>query len=322
MGNAIEIVGLTKRYRNRRGHTVAVDGLDMEVPEGGVHGFLGPNGSGKTTTIRCLLGLVTPSAGTARVLGEAVPGGLARAMRRTGAIVEAPALFPTFTGRQNLRLLARIDRIGDRRVDEVLDEVGLADRADDPVRRYSLGMRQRLGLAAVLLKDPALVVLDEPVNGLDPAGIQQVRALLRRLGSEGRTVLLSSHILAEVEQTCDVVTIVHRGRCLAQGRVDEVLAAAGRPAELLVRVDDLAAGLACLRRRGFGVERVDGHLMVDLHDDGAEQVTRALAAHDLWITEMQPVRRSLEDLFLQLTSDGEGAHPGTGAAGHPEEVRS
>ena len=223
--DVIEIEGLRKVYRRLRGRpSVALDGLDLAVPSGGVFGFLGPNGSGKTTTIRCLLGLVRPTAGGVSLLGRPVPEGLAGTMGRVGAIVEAPALFPTMTGRENLRLLAALDGIGRRRVDDVLAEVGLEHRAGDAVKRYSLGMRQRLGLAAALLKDPELLVLDEPANGLDPAGIREIRVLLRRLGAEGRTVFVSSHLLSEVEQTCDSVAILRAGRCVAAGPVRQVLA--------------------------------------------------------------------------------------------------
>jgi ABC-2 type transport system ATP-binding protein len=302
----IELEGLRKTYRRRRGRTVAVDGLDLSVPEGSVFGFLGPNGSGKTTTIRMLLGLVRPSAGTARLFGEPVPAALPHLIRRLGSIVEAPALFPTMSGRENLRLLARIDGIGRQRVERVLEQAGLAERADDQVRKYSLGMRQRLALAAALLKDPALLVLDEPANGLDPAGIRQVRELLRELGREGRTVFVSSHILAEVEQTCDSVAILTRGRCVAQGTVESVLASAG-PASLVVRVDDLDAGARLLERAAMNVERVNGHLRVDGGGTAAD-VTRVLAAEQLWVTELRAEERSLEDLFLELT-DESGEEP-------------
>ena len=182
--NVIEIEGLRKEYRRRKGHTVAIDGLDLAVPEGGVFGFLGPNGSGKTTTIRCILGLARATKGSVRLLGRPVPEGLAESVRQIGAIVESPALLPTMSGRDNLALLGAIDRIGPRRVDTVLEEVGLAERADDHVRKYSLGMRQRLALGAALLKDPALLILDEPANGLDPAGIRSVRELLLALVRE------------------------------------------------------------------------------------------------------------------------------------------
>ncbi|MGH9153475.1 MAG: ABC transporter ATP-binding protein, partial [Acidimicrobiales bacterium] len=249
--DVIETEGLRKVYRRLRGtDTVAVDGLDLAVPEGGVFGFLGPNGSGKTTTIRCLLGLVRPSSGRARLLGADVAGGLRGVIGRVGSIVEAPALFPTFSGRRNLRLLGRLEGIGPRAVSDALERVGLAERADHLVRTYSLGMRQRLGIAAALLKDPAVLILDEPANGLDPAGIKEIRQLVRRLGDEGRTVFVSSHLLTEIQATCDRVAILTRGRCVAAGPVDQVLAA-GRAGSLVARLDDLAAGAAALAAAGI-----------------------------------------------------------------------
>ena len=299
----IEIDGLTKTYRTRRGAIAALDGLTLSVPSGGVFGFLGPNGSGKTTTIRCLLGLVRPAAGTLRLVGRPIPEALPAAIRHVGAIVEGPALFPTLSGRENLLQLAAVDRIAGARVDEVIDEVGLAARGRDPVRRYSLGMRQRLALAAALLKDPELLILDEPANGLDPAGIRQVRELLRRLGREGRTVFVSSHQLSEVEQTCDSVAIVRRGRTVTSGRVDEVLAAAqGEPAAL-VTVDDPAAAATVLRADGLWVETRGAALRVrgragELHD-----VSRRLGTRGHWVRELRREQRSLEDLFLELTGD-------------------
>lgn len=302
MTNVIEIEGLHKSYRKRAGATVAVDGLDLAVPEGGVYGFLGPNGSGKTTTIRCLLGLARPTRGELRLLGRQVPGDLRDAVLRTGAIVETPALFPTMTARENLRLLASVDGIGQRRVDEVLDVVGLAHRADDLVRRYSLGMKQRLALAAAILKDPELLILDEPANGLDPAGMREVRHLLRRLADEGRTVFVSSHILAEIESTCDRVAILAHGRCISHGTVEEVIATAGHRSSMLVKVADLDAGARALRRASMVVERVDGSLRVDVPPESAEEVTRVLAQADQWVTELRPVRFSLEDVFLELTT--------------------
>ncbi|GIU90517.1 MAG: multidrug ABC transporter ATP-binding protein [Acidimicrobiia bacterium] len=300
MTNVIEIHGLRKEYRSRTKRTVAVDALDLAVPEGGVFGFLGPNGSGKTTTIRCLLGLVRPTTGHASVLGRPVPSRLPDVLPRVGAIVETPALFPTMTGRENLRLLAALDGIGRGRVDEVLSLVGLAERADDPVRKYSLGMRQRLGLAAALCKDPALLVLDEPANGLDPAGMREMRELMRRLGAEGRTVFLSSHLLSEVEQTCDRVAIVHRGRCVLAGRVEEVLSSAARSC-VLVALDDLEGGRRVLHESGYSVERDGAYLRVMIEGQGAESVTRTLAASGRYVTELRPDTVTLEDLFLEIT---------------------
>ena len=282
---------------------MAVDGLDLEVPTGGVFGFLGPNGSGKTTTIRCLLGLVRPTTGALRLLGRPVPEGLGETMRRTGAIVETPALFPTMTARENLRLLGSIDGIGPRRVDDVIETVGLAARADDLVKKYSLGMRQRLALGAAVLKDPEVLILDEPANGLDPAGMREVRNLVRSLAGEGRTVFVSSHILSEIEQTCDRVAILSHGRCVTHGTVDEVMSAAGHQARMLVTVEDLAAGEQVLRRARLAVERVDGALSVGADAAMAATVSRLLGEAGLWVTGLRPERRSLEDLFLELTTD-------------------
>jgi ABC-type multidrug transport system ATPase subunit len=304
MAAAIEIAGLRKEYRRTRGAaTVAIDGLDLAVPAGGVFGFLGPNGSGKTTTMRCLLGLVRPSAGQVRVLGADVPRGLPNVVRRIGSVIETPALFPTMSGRENLRLLAAIDGIGRRRVDDVLDQVGLLERADHQARRYSLGMRQRLGIGAALLRDPELLVLDEPANGLDPAGIREVRELLRQLGAEGRTVLVSSHLLSEVEQVCDAVAILRRGRCVSSGRVQEVLGA--DDVGLIVRVDDHEAAATVLRNAGISVTVDDGHLAVALAATDGARVTEVLAAHRLWVSEIRPREQTLEDKFLALT---EGAN--------------
>jgi ABC-2 type transport system ATP-binding protein len=301
--NVIEIEGLRKEYRRRRGSTVAIGGLDLEVPEGGVFGFLGPNGSGKTTTIRCLLGLVRPTAGTLRLLGRPVPGGLAQSMRAVGAIVESPALFPTMSGRDNLELLGAIDRIGPSSVDAVLETVGLAARADDLAGKYSLGMRQRLALAAALLKDPALLILDEPANGLDPAGMRSVRELLRTLAGEGRTVFVSSHLLAEIQQTCDRVAILNEGRCVTQGTVAEVNAAAGHGDAMLVTVDDPAGALAVLARAGVTAELGDGHLRVALGRSDAARINRTLGEHGHWVSDLRPDERNLEDVFLEVTTD-------------------
>lgn len=246
----------------------------------------------------CLLGLVQASGGRTTVLGRPTPAALADVMPKVGAIVETPALFPTMTGRENLRLLGALDRIGPRRVDAVLETVGLGDRAHEKVRRYSLGMRQRLGLAAALLKDPALLVLDEPANGLDPAGIREIRELLRRLGAEGRTVFVSSHLLTEVEQTCDRVAILDRGRCILAGRVDDVLAASARPS-LLVGLDDPEAGARLLRADGLAVEPADALLRVGVDRSEAGRITKLLADHGLYVTELRPEAVSLEELFLE-----------------------
>src|SRR5580765_1623228 len=231
--DVIEVHGLRKEYRRfRKAPTKAVDGLDLSVPEGGVFGFLGPNGAGKTTTIRCLLGLVRPSSGRLSLLGADVAHALPSVIGRVGSIVEAPAMFARFSGRRNLEILARIHGEGDTAIDASLDRVGLGDRAKDAVKTYSLGMKQRLAIAATLLRDPALLILDEPANGLDPAGIVEVRELIRSLGAEGRTVFVSSHILPEVQHMADHVAILARGKLVKAGAVDDVLAAGGGQAIL------------------------------------------------------------------------------------------
>ncbi|HEY7660836.1 MAG TPA: ABC transporter ATP-binding protein [Actinomycetota bacterium] len=305
MSAVIEVQGLRKEYRRLRGgRTIALDGLDLSVPQGGVFGFLGPNGAGKTTTIRCLLGLVRASEGRCRLLGADVPGGLASVIGRVGSIVESPTLFPRFTGRRNLELLAQISGIGRARVGQVLEQVGLADRARDLVKTYSLGMKQRLGIAAALLKDPEILLLDEPANGLDPAGIVEVRELVRRLGEEGRTVFVSSHILAEVQQTADRVAILARGRCVATGPVSEVLSSRGSGG-LVVGLDDVAGGQRALMDAGIVAIPADGRLRVELAPSEAARVTRTLAERGLYLTELRPEEVDLETVFLELTQDSD-----------------
>ena len=279
--NVIEIEGLRKEYRRRKGRTVAVDGLDLAVPEGGVFGFLGPNGSGKTTTIRCVLGLARPTRGSVRLLGRQ-RSGRARRVRSAGRRDRriAGAVSDDERPPKSLELLGAIDRIGKARVDAVLEEVGLAERAGDLVKKYSLGMRQRLALAAAMLKDPALLILDEPANGLDPAGMRSVRELLRRLAGEGRTVFVSSHLLAEIQQTCDRVAILSRGRCIMQGTVAEVSAAAGHSAAMLVTVADPLGALTVLERAGIAAARVDGHLRVGVAAVEAARISRTLGERD------------------------------------------
>jgi len=309
----VEVEGLRKEYRRfRHRPVVAVDGLDLTVPAGGVFGFLGPNGSGKTTTIRCLPGLARPTSGRCRILGADSRNELPAVIGRVGSLVELPGLFPGLSARQNLAVLGRLEGIGAPRVERVLDRVGLADRADDQVRGFSLGMRQRLGIGIALLKDPELLVLDEPANGLDPAGIKEVRDLLKGLAAEGRTVFISSHILGEVQQSCDQVAIMARGRCVRAGPVDEVLSA-GRATGLVVRLANLDRGLTALTDAGINATRADGFLRVDLPATEAERVTRALVSKRLYLTELRPEEVSLETVFLELT----GGHGGDVVTGGP-----
>jgi ABC-2 type transport system ATP-binding protein len=303
MSAVIEVEGLCKEYRQRRaGRVRALDGVELSVPAGGVFGFLGPNGSGKTTTIRCLLGLARASAGQCRLLGAASPGDLSRVIGRVGALVETPGLNSGVTGRETLRILASSAGIGRQAVEGVLERVGLAARADDLVRGYSLGMRQRLGLAIALLKDPEVLILDEPANGLDPAGMREIRELVRSLRSEGRTVFLSSHLLGEVEQVCDEVAILSGGRTVASGPIDEVLSAA-RPRAVWVKVTDVCGGSRTLAAAGFGAE-VDGeHIRVDVTPERAEAVTRVLVADGHFPSELRAVETSLEEAFFALTTE-------------------
>ncbi len=296
----VEIEGLRKTYRGRRGtRRTALDGFDMVVPAGQVHGFLGPNGSGKTTTLRTLVGLVHPDAGTLRVLGQPVPAGLAQVAPRVGAIVEGPQFFPHFTARRTLALLATIGRLPARRVDEVLDLVRLADRADDRISGFSLGMKQRLAVGTALLKSPELLILDEPANGLDPAGIRQMRDLVRGLAAAGTTVLLSSHILGEVQQICDQVTIIAHGKRVASGPVADVLSARDS-GEYRVGVRDLDRAAGVLAAAGATVRQVDGSLIVGGVTD-PEWISSTLARDQLWATGIVACTADLETVFLELT---------------------
>jgi ABC-2 type transport system ATP-binding protein len=299
--NVVEIEGLRKVYRRLRGgSTVAVDGLDLVVGQGGVYGFLGPNGSGKTTTIRCLLGLARPSEGRCRLFGYDSSTELHQVIRRVGSIVEAPGLFPTFSGRRNLELLGGIYDTSRARVDEVLETVGLISRAGDIVKNYSLGMRQRLAIAAALLKDPDLLILDEPANGLDPAGIREVRGLLRRLGDEGRTVFVSSHLLSEVQQVCDEVAILSQGSSVAAGPVSEVLSR-GRAAGMIVEIADPDAAVAALQRGGLSAAVVAGVVQVEIDPALGARVSEVLAHAGLYPRQLRPHAVDLETVFMELT---------------------
>lgn len=299
--NVIEVSGLHKVYRRLRGGTtVALAGLDLVVEGGGVYGFLGPNGSGKTTTIRCLLGLGRPTHGTCKLFGHDSATDLDKVIRKVGAIVESPALFPSFSGRRNLSLLGGMYDLPRNRVEEVLETVGLADRGKDLVRNYSLGMKQRLAIAAALLKDPELLILDEPANGLDPSGIREVRSLIRRLGQEGKTVFVSSHILSEVQQMCDHVAILSRGRSVADGPVSQVLSQ-GHTTGVLVRVADRPRAQAALSSAGMTVVEAGELLRVEIEPAQAARVSETLAGHGLYPSELRPDEVDLETVFLELT---------------------
>lgn len=296
----LRTTGLTKRY----GRLVAVADLDLEVRSGQVYGFLGPNGSGKTTTIAMMLGLLRPERGRVELFGlDASPymPHLPHLLRRTGVVMEAPAFYPHLSGRANLRIFAILsDGIPQRRLDEVLDLVGLLSRARSKVRTYSLGMKQRLALAAALLHDPQLVILDEPTNGLDPAGMREVRQLIRNLGEMGKTVFVSSHLLHEVEQACTHVGILKQGRLLAQKPVSDLLQQ-GEALEL--QATDTEAALRVLSALDWvmGVAREDNRLLVQTPLQRAADVSRALAEHGIYLSELRPHENTLEEFFLEVT---------------------
>lgn len=290
---------LRKTFRTRRGkRIVAVEGLDLDVHAGGVHGFLGPNGSGKTTTIRLLLGLMHADSGEMSLFGQPVPARLGDVIGRIGAIVEQPRLFPRLSGKQNLELLAGSVGVDEARIGQVLELVGLLGREDDNFRSYSLGMRQRLAIAAALLKSPELLILDEPTNGLDPAGIREIRDLMRDLANEGLTILVSSHILSELEQVVDSVTIIAKGKLLASGTLAEITGQ--HVATVRIRVDDAVRAVGVLTAAGFAVTPDGDSLVVGGADDPAA-VTKALADVGLYVRELNPVGGDLESVFLDIT---------------------
>jgi ABC-2 type transport system ATP-binding protein len=305
---AIQTTGLTKRF----GERAAIDSVDLQVPRGSAFGFLGPNGAGKTTMIRMLLGLTHSSAGSMSVLGHPVPSERALALARVGAIVEEPRFHPQLTGRENLRIIAAARGPETRdRIAPALRRVGLSERADEKVKKYSLGMRQRLGVARCLLADPLLLILDEPTNGLDPGGIQEFREMIRDMvEQEGRTIFISSHLLDEVEKICDHAAIVDRGKILMQGAISE-LAEGGAQHELILGVDDPERALEVLQAstQVAQAQRSDEGLRVTLGEvidtSAAEQaaaVNAALVGAGLAVSRLEPVRQSLEKRFLEVTS--------------------
>jgi len=286
----LRTVGLTKRFAAK----TAVDHLNLEIREGEVLGLLGPNGAGKTTTVGMILGLVKPDEG--RVEKRDLPP------RRIGAIIESPAFYPFMSGRDNLRAFGlAVGGVGESRIASLLDMLGLSESADAKYQTYSLGMKQRLGIAGALLNDPALVILDEPSNGLDPAGQQEMRELIPRLGEEGRAVLLASHLLHEVEQVCSRVAILQRGRLLETGAVKDLLS---RGSHIEISISDVEEAAKVIEGLSFvdRVERVDGTLRVYAPLDSGPALARALGEAGLFAASLAPVKSSLEELFLELTS--------------------
>ena len=303
----IQLDGVTKRF----GSTVALDGLSLQVPEGTVCGLLGPNGSGKTTAIRILLGLTGANSGNASLLGVA-PGspGFVSAAQQTGALIEGPALYERATARRNMEIQSATlgRRNADDEIRQLLELVGLTDRADSNARGFSLGMKQRLGLAIALLGGPKLVILDEPTNGLDPSGIVEIRKLIKDLPERGVTVLVSSHLLSEVQLMCDRATIINKGKLVADGTMDEILASTGTGEgyKVYVRISQAEAATAALTRAGLEVEdRGEGSLVARGQIDDDSEITRILAESDIWLRGLMRERPDLERVFLSLT-DGDG----------------
>jgi len=297
--------GLVKKF----GALTAVDQLDLEVQRGEVVGLLGPNGAGKSTTIGMILGLVRPTAGTAEVMGRDVWHDRQNALAGSGAIVETPAFYPYLSGRDNLTALALIRGGGAHaRIDPLLERVGLTARARSKYRTYSLGMKQRLGIASTLLSDPPLVILDEPANGLDPAGQKEIRELVRELAKEEHGVLLASHLLYEVEQICDRVLVINKGKLIASGTIAEVTAGAGM---IEVTVNDPARAAAALRGLPgvTDVRETETGVKITAEPTRGADVNRVLAAAGIYASAIVPHKSSLEDVFLDITDDGGAGAP-------------
>ncbi|GIU92625.1 MAG: ABC transporter ATP-binding protein [Acidimicrobiia bacterium] len=292
---SISLVDVAKRY----GKTTALDGLTVDFPSGSVVGFLGPNGAGKTTTFRCILGLTRPDRGTVQVLGYDVARHLVEVTRRVAAVLEDPGLYDTHSGVANMLIAADTLGEGHDRIEELLELVDLTAAAGRRVKGYSKGMRQRLALATALLSDPEILLLDEPLDGLDPAGQRAMKTKLVALARSGKTVVVSSHDLADIEQLADHVVMIHRGRLVAQGPLSEVV---GPARSLVVEVDRPSEAAEALRAAGFGVELADGRLVVDTED--GTRVNRVLSEAGFHPSALTPRRPGLEEVFLRLTGEG------------------
>ena len=310
---AVVTTGLTKEFGDRR----VVDSLDLTIPSGSVCGFVGPNGAGKTTTIRMLLGLIRPTSGRGRILSGDIqdpPSYLAQ----VGALIESPAFYPPLSGRDNLLVLTRLGQLPSSTIDPVLERVGLADRARDRFSRYSLGMKQRLGIAAALLAEPSLLILDEPTNGLDPAGIVEMRSLIRSLADEGMTLFVSSHLLSEIEHVCDHVIMIRSGRSVFQGSVAELRGL--RSAELVLR-PEAAGQLGILAQlisdRGLEAEIEEATSSVIVAGGGslAGELNRAAFESGVTITHLAEREGSLEEAYFTLTGTHSGDVEDRGALG-------
>ena len=300
MSAVIETEGLTKRFRK----TTAVDGISFTVEAGQVFGFLGPNGSGKTTTIGMLTGIITPSGGRFRLFGSATARERLAARRRMGATLEQPNFYPYLTGRDNLRIAANVKGVGGKELERVLEMVGLSKRQKDQFKTYSLGMKQRLALAATMLGNPELVILDEPANGLDPEGMREIREIIGRLADAGKTIFLSSHLLWEVERTCTHVAILKQGRILRQASVAEITTGSV-VAELRAADPDRLRTIVDGFPKARGSRVVDGTVVVELEDEDLAPLNRFVAERGVYVSHLALRQKSLEDVFMELTGADE-----------------
>ena len=299
----IKTTGLTKRFGMTKSYVLAVDKLDIEVHRGEVFGFLGPNGSGKTTTIGMLLGLITPTAGSIQLFGRDTRSNLPELLKRVSVVLESAPFYPHLSGYDNLIISARtIGNIERQRIDEVLETVGLQKRAKSKARTYSLGMKQRLSVASALLNDPELIFLDEPTNGLDPSGIIEFRDLIKDLGRQGKTVFLSSHLLHEVEQVCDHLAIIHKGKFIAQGSVAELLHR-GKMLRLRVSDTDKASGLLLDIDWIGQIQTEEDYIFVEAPEEKAADVNGILVNGGIRVSEIKMAESSLEDFFLEAIED-------------------
>jgi len=300
---ALRTINLSKRY----GERLAVNDLNLEVRQGEIFGFLGPNGAGKTTTIRMALGLIAPTAGSVEILGQDVFAERARILPRVGALIETPALYLYLSGRNNLRAVgSALGGVPEKRIDAVLDLVGLAGRQKDRVKTYSLGMKQRLGVAMALLQDPDVLILDEPANGLDPAGIVEMRDLMHQLSAAGKTIFISSHLLAEVQQICTRVAIINQGRLVTEASVAELTQGQG---EFRVTVEGAAHAVELLRRQPWGAgARLDGeHALITRAPENSGRALNLFLSQAGFVPEMlERPTQDLEQVFLHLTHSGSG----------------
>lgn len=295
--SAISVTGLTKNY----GEITAIKGATFEVPIGTICGFVGPNGSGKTTTIRMLLSLITPSAGTGQILDQSIAHP-ERYLARVGAMIEGPAFYPALTGAENLRVLATLGGCDSERIPELLELVGLGERGGSKYKTYSLGMKQRLGIAAALLPEPKLLILDEPTNGLDPAGIQEIRDLLAKLAKDGVTVFVSSHLLSEIEMIAEYLVMLRNGEVIFFGKTVDLLHRS-RPTITVKAKEaaDLPRLLALVAGHGHGAELIDGELRIDADEEWGAELNRIAYENGILLREITPVRPSLEETFFDMT---------------------